>query len=71
MSKEEKDVEKKVRELEEELRWLEAKFFRSGVDPKVRMKTLFRMQKQTHDFVIWFVRRDLERAEKAEKKCRE
>ena len=71
MSKEEKDVEKKVRELEEELKWLEAKFHRSGVDSKVRMKTLFRMQKRTHDFVIWLVRRDVEKAQERAKELLE
>ena len=69
MSEEEKDLETKVKELEEELKWLEAKFYRSGVDTKVRMKTLLRMQKRTHDFLIWLVRRDLEKARERAKEA--
>ena len=56
MSEEEKDLEKKVEELQEELKWLEAKFHRSGVDTTVRMKTLLHMQKRTQEFVIWLAR---------------
>lgn len=71
MVKEEEDVEEKVRKFEQELKWLEAKFYRSGVDPTVRLKTLLRMQKRTNDFLLWFVRRYVgkaqERAKEAEK----
>ena len=58
----EENLQKKLRELEKELRWLEQKFHRSGVDPEIGMRTLLRMQKLTHDFLIWLVRRDIEKA---------
>lgn len=62
----EENLEKKADELEKELRWLERKFRRSGVDPQVGMRTLLRMQKRTHDFLIWFVKRYVEEAKKSE-----
>lgn len=63
----EENLEEKVEKLEKELKWLEQKFHRSGVDPKVGMKTLLRMQKRTRDFLIWFVRRYMEKAKKRPK----
>ena len=62
MSEEEKDLKKKVEDLQEELKWLEAKFHRSGVDTTVRLKTLLHMQKRTQEFLIWLVRRESEEA---------
>lgn len=59
MSEREADLETKVKELEEKLQTLEHKFHRS--DDRVRVKTLLCMQKRTHDFLIWLVRRDIER----------
>lgn len=69
MSKKENKVEAKVGKLEKELEWLEAKFHRSGIDSKVRMKTLLRMQKLTHDFLIWFARKDIEKSQKRAKEA--
>jgi len=60
------NLEKKAEELEKELRWLERKFRRSGVDPQLGMRTLLRMQKRTHDFLIWFVKSYVEEAKKSE-----
>ncbi|UCH69693.1 MAG: hypothetical protein JSV29_05425 [Candidatus Bathyarchaeota archaeon] len=60
----EENLEKKAEELEKELRWLERKFRRSGVDSQLGMKTLLRMQKRTHDFLIWFVKRYIEETKK-------
>jgi hypothetical protein len=62
MSEEEKDLKKKVEDLQEELKWLEAKFHRSGVDTTVRLKTLLHMQKRTQEFLIWLARRESEEA---------
>jgi hypothetical protein len=62
MSKEEKDLKKQVEDLQEELKWLEAKFHRSGVDTTVRLKTLLHMQKRTQEFLLRLARRELEEA---------
>lgn len=61
-----KDINKKVEELEEELRTLELKFHRST--DRVRVKTLLRMHQLTHDFLIWLVRRDVENRRKEQSK---
>ena len=69
MSKDKKNLKRKVEELQRELEWLEAKFYRSGVDITVRLKTLLRMQKLTQGFLMWLAGRESEGVEERAKEA--
>ncbi len=57
------DLEKRVQELQRELETLEWRFHRST--DSIKVKTLLRMHKLTHDFLMWLVSRDGEEQSKS------